>query len=493
VNTGQSATPARIGKYEVLKPLAQGGMAELFLARATGLVGIERLVVIKRVRPQLATYQKYIAMFLDEARLAATLQHANIVQTYDFGEDYGGYYIAMEYLHGEDVARLMKTAVAKRVRVPLEHALSIGLGMCAGLHYAHERVALDGQPLYIVHRDISPHNISVTYDGSVKVVDFGIAKAARRLIETRNRTIKGKIPYMSPEQCLGGAIDRRSDVFSVSIVLWELTLGRRLFDPKSPLGLLKAVANADVPTPSSIEPDYPPELEAILMKGLSLRVEDRFQTAEELQLALEAFAREQRLPVSPVGLARYMRELFSLTVDAWRAAQYSGGQAFTGFVLNELEKRHDAEHSGTHNADIDDSAGQYDEETADHSLLEPAIDPATIDNSAMQFELSMIHSAPPLGVEYEPTINGESKAMLEPGPAVGFGSGGGRMHTRDDEPEPTRTRIDAPRSPPRNSRPLEPQLTVLSRRPPPSRLPRWLRWLLRIFGRRGHDEGFDQR
>ncbi|HEX4456908.1 MAG TPA: serine/threonine-protein kinase, partial [Polyangia bacterium] len=388
MTTGQSATPARIGKYEVLRPLAQGGMAELFLARATGLVGIERLVVIKRVRPQLATYQKYIAMFLDEARLAATLQHANIVQTYDFGEDYGGYYIAMEYLHGEDVARLMKHAQVKNVRVPLEHALSIGLGMCAGLHYAHERVALDGQPLYIVHRDISPHNISVTYDGSVKVVDFGIAKAARRLIETRNRTIKGKIPYMSPEQCLGGAIDRRSDVFSVSIVLWELTLGRRLFDPKSPLGLLKAVANADVPRPSSLEPNYPRDLEAILMKGLSLRVEDRYQTAEELQLALEAFAREHKLPVSPVGLARYMRDLFGLTVDAWRAAQHSGGEAFTGFVLDELEKRHDAERSGTYNVDAEEPE-LLDEETADHSILRPPMIDPSKDNDAMPFELSV--------------------------------------------------------------------------------------------------------
>ena len=477
MTTGQSATPARIGKYEVLRPLAQGGMAELFLARATGLVGIERLVVIKRVRPQLATYQKYIAMFLDEARLAATLQHANIVQTYDFGEDYGGYYIAMEYLHGEDVARLMKHAQHKHVRIPLEHALSIGLGMCAGLHYAHERVALDGQPLYIVHRDISPHNISVTYDGSVKVVDFGIAKAARRLIETRNRTIKGKIPYMSPEQCLGGAIDRRSDVFSVSIVLWELTLGRRLFDPKSPLGLLKAVANADVPRPSSLEPDYPPDLEAILMKGLSLRVEDRFQTAEELQLALEAFAREQKLPVSPVGLARYMRELFSLTVDAWRAAQHSGGEAFTGFVLDELEKRHDAERSGTYNVDTEEPQLLQDEETADHSILQrPVIDPAK-DNDAMRFELSVIQQAPPLGVEYEPTVNGEPSPLREPGPAIGFGAPPPKLVAvgAHDEAEPTR--IDAPRA-----HPLEPQLTVLSLRTPKTRWPRWLHWLLRLFG-----------
>src|SRR6185503_3972324 len=176
---------SRLGKYEIVKRLATGGMAEIFLARVSGLPGFQKMVVIKRILPQLATKSDFIEMFLDEARIAATLQHPNVVQMYDVGVVDGNYFIAMEYLHGEDVRSLMKALYKKEEKLPLEHALNILIGISSGLHYAHEKVGFDGKPLNIVHRDVTPQNIIVTYEGGVKLLDFGIAKASNRFGETR--------------------------------------------------------------------------------------------------------------------------------------------------------------------------------------------------------------------------------------------------------------------------------------------------------------------
>ena len=183
-------------------------------------------MVIKRILPQLATKTDFVEMFLDEARIAATLQHPNVVQMYDVGVVDGNYFIAMEYLHGEDVRSLQRTLHRQDKRLPLEHALNIVIGVASGLHYAHEKVGFDGKPLEIVHRDVTPQNVIVTYDGAVKLLDFGIAKASNRFGETRFGTLKGKVPYMSPEQCRGEPLDRRSDIFSLGIMLYELTLGK---------------------------------------------------------------------------------------------------------------------------------------------------------------------------------------------------------------------------------------------------------------------------
>ena len=214
--------PYRLGRYEILRPLARGGMAELFLARATGIQGFEKLVVVKRILPEMARDTDYVEMFLEEARLAAGLHHSNIVQVYDIGEDEAAPFFAMEYLHGEDVRTLLRAAALRRARVPVEHALSIAIGVAAGLHHAHEKRDPDGRPLGIVHRDVSPHNVAVTFDGGVKLLDFGVAKTRRRASATRHGTLKGKLGYMSPEQCRGDELDRRSDVFAVAILLWEL-------------------------------------------------------------------------------------------------------------------------------------------------------------------------------------------------------------------------------------------------------------------------------
>ncbi|MGZ3407887.1 MAG: serine/threonine protein kinase, partial [Polyangia bacterium] len=302
--------PARLGRYEILRPLARGGMAELFLARATGIQGFEKLVVVKRILPEMARDTEYVEMFLEEARLAAGLHHSNIVQVYDIGEDELTPFFAMEYLQGEDVRTICRAAELRGERVPVEHALAIAIGVAAGLHHAHEQRDSDGRPLGIVHRDVTPHNVAVTFDGGVKLLDFGVAKTKKRTSATRHGTLKGKLGYMSPEQCRGDELDRRSDVFAVAILLWELLTGRRLYGGRSDFGVMKSIVETDAPRPSLVWHDCPPELEAIVMRGLRREREARQQTAEELQLALEAFARERRLPVSNAGLGHYLRELF---------------------------------------------------------------------------------------------------------------------------------------------------------------------------------------
>jgi tRNA A-37 threonylcarbamoyl transferase component Bud32 len=313
--------PRRLGRYEILRPLARGGMAELFLARATGIQRFEKLVVVKRILPEMARDTEYVEMFLEEARLAAGLHHSNIVQVYDIGEDEETPFFAMEYLQGEDVRTLFGVAQRRGERVPVEHALSIVIGVAAGLHHAHEQCDADGKPLGIVHRDVSPHNVAVTFDGGVKLLDFGVAKTTtrRRASATRHGTLKGKLGYMSPEQCRGDELDRRSDVFAIAILLWELLTGRRLYGGRSDWGVMKSIVETDAPRPSLVWHDCPPELEAIVMRGLRREREARQATAEELQLALEAFARERRLAVSTAGLGHYVRELFAARVGAGAA------------------------------------------------------------------------------------------------------------------------------------------------------------------------------
>ncbi|HEY3352341.1 MAG TPA: protein kinase, partial [Polyangia bacterium] len=336
--TSAPACPDRLGKYEIVRQIATGGMAEIFLARATGIEGFEKLVVIKRILPHLAEQPEIVRMFLDEVRIAATLHHTNVVQVFDVGSVDGDYFFAMEYLHGEDVSGLMRALAAAARPLPLEHALTIIMNACAGLHYAHEKRGFDGRPLGIVHRDVSPQNVFVTYDGGVKVVDFGIAKAATRQAATQYGTLKGKIRYMSPEQARSEPLDRRADVFAVGILLWELTTGQRLFHAKSEFEILKMIVEQDAPPPSRAVPGYPPELDAIVARSLRRRPEERYQTAEELQADLDDFVREQRLPASTLTLSRFMAELFEPQLEAWQAAQ-SHGQELALEAANAIERR----------------------------------------------------------------------------------------------------------------------------------------------------------
>jgi serine/threonine protein kinase len=315
---------SHLGRYTVLAHLASGGMADVLLGRTDGIEGFQRHVVLKRIRTEHARDQRFIRMLLDEARLAANLHHHNIVQVHDVGEDAGEYFLAMEYLHGEDLRTILATASKKRQHVPLGHALAIVAAAAAGLHYAHERRDSDDRPLGIVHRDISPSNLLVSYDGSVKIVDFGIAKArAEASDDTHSGNLRGKISYMSPEQCRGDRgdrgdrVDRRSDVYALGVVLYELATTKRLFKGDSNFRMMEAIVNGNVVLPRVRRPDLPEELSAIIMCALAPDPERRYATADELRVALEQLARNLGLASSTSAIAAYMREQFGQRPEPW--------------------------------------------------------------------------------------------------------------------------------------------------------------------------------
>ena len=291
-------------RYTLLRRLAVGGMGELFLAKAAAPGGVQKLVAIKRVRPEYASDTAFVTMFLNEARLAATLDHPNIVRTYDLVEDAGSFFMVMEYLHGEPLGRLLNVMAASKEKVPLQHVVTIGLGVAAGLHAAHERRGVDGKPLDIVHRDLSPGNVFITYEGGVKLLDFGIAKATSRTSITVGPTRKGKVSYMSPEQCVGDDVDRRSDIFALGVVLWELCTAKRLFRGDNEFGIMNQITTIDAPLAN----DVPEELQAILERALSRDRADRFQSAMELHDALEAFGRAHGIMPSMPALGRFLED-----------------------------------------------------------------------------------------------------------------------------------------------------------------------------------------
>jgi len=314
-------SPAEVGSaansYEVLAKLAMGGMAEIFLARGASAAGVERYVVLKRVLRHRSTDTDLVNMFLDEARLAAQLQHPNIAQVYDIGKLGDSYFFTMEYVHGETIRNLLQRAHALRQHIPISAVLSVIAGAAAGLQHAHERKGMDGKPLGIVHRDVSPSNLMVSYEGTVKVVDFGVAKAAHRHTETRSGTVKGKITYMSPEQCRGLDIDRRSDLFSLGIVMWEMLTVDRLFLRASDFENMQAIVSAQVTPPSALRAGIPPELDRIVMKLLAKDPAQRFQTADEVQEAVEGAAVATGSALSASSLGRYMREIFGQRPEPW--------------------------------------------------------------------------------------------------------------------------------------------------------------------------------
>jgi serine/threonine protein kinase len=303
--------------YEILAKLASGGMAEIFLARGASTAGVERYVVLKRILRSRAHDQSFVRMFLDEARLAAQLQHPNIAQVYDIGKLGDSYFFTMEYVHGETVRALLQRAHALRTPIPIASVLVVIAGAAAGLHHAHERIGLDGTPLGIVHRDVSPSNLIVSYEGSVKLVDFGVAKAAHRSQETRSGTVKGKISYLSPEQCRGAPIDKRSDLFSLGIVLWEMLTTERLYKRDSDFNAMAAIVSEEVPPPSTRRPEISPELDALSLKLLAKNPDERFQSADEVHEAIEGIAVRLGTALSSAALARYLRELFGQRPEPW--------------------------------------------------------------------------------------------------------------------------------------------------------------------------------
>jgi serine/threonine protein kinase len=307
-----SFQPVSFGKYELVSRLAAGGMAEIFLARTKSIQGFEKYLVIKRILSHRTNDPEFVRMFLDEARVAATLDHPNIVQIYDVGHVDNEYFIAMEYLRGHNLIEIVRAgAKLGYAKPPLEHVVSMLTQSCAGLHYAHEKRDFEGRSLEIVHRDVTPQNIVVNFDGSVKVVDFGIAKAATREVETLAGTLKGKIGYMSPEQCKGGNVDRRSDIFAMGIILFELTTGKRLYHERSDFDTLKKIIEGPVPSPRDLLPFYPAFLNAIVVRCLQKNPDDRYQTARDLHADMDAFARDNQLVTGTVPLSQYMERIYA--------------------------------------------------------------------------------------------------------------------------------------------------------------------------------------
>ena len=301
-------------------PLAAGGMARIYIGRTTGIGAFERHVVLKLITPERANDQIAVQMFLDEARMAAALNHQNVAQVFEVGEEGGVHYLAMEYVHGQDMRALLAKAGSQGTRIPLELALTVVAGAAAGLNHAHERRGPDGTPLGIVHRDVSPSNIMIGYDGAVKLLDFGIAKATNRSVETQSGIIKGKFAYMAPEQCRGRDVDRRSDVFSLGIILYEVSTQHRCFRADSDFDTMHRIVTGDVVRPTRLVPNYPPALEAIVMKALAVDPNQRYQSAGQLLEAIESFAVASRMSLSTMGLGRFMRDMFGEVQEPWLTA-----------------------------------------------------------------------------------------------------------------------------------------------------------------------------
>ncbi|MBK9030560.1 MAG: serine/threonine protein kinase [Myxococcales bacterium] len=289
----------------MIRHLASGGMAEIYLARD----GADT-VVVKVISRDRGHDKKFIQMFLDEARVAATLHHPNIAGMLEVGRQDDTYFLAMEFVDGDTARALLERAVAARFRIPLPVCLHIVTAVAAGLHHAHERKTATGDALQIVHRDVTPSNIMVAWNGEVKLLDFGIAQANNRAAETQSGTIKGKFAYMSPEQCRGKGIDRRTDVFALGIVLYELTTQRRAFRTDSDFATMDRIVNGRIDRPTSFDPTYPRELEDILMTALATEIADRYPTAEALRAALVAYAQRTGAVATLAEVAACMAQVF---------------------------------------------------------------------------------------------------------------------------------------------------------------------------------------
>ncbi len=303
------------GRFTLLGRLAFGGMAEVWLARQTGPQGFSRMVVVKRVLEARCSEPEILSMFVEEARLGGQLAHPNIVQTVDFGEDDGVPFIVLEYLFGETLAQVLKTARQRATPVPIPLAVHIISEASLGLSSAHELKGLDGKPLGIVHRDVSPQNVLITYDGMVKVLDFGIAKSAERESHTDQTHVRGRVTYMAPEQMTSSALDQRADVFSLGVVLWEAVTDQ----PMHPLNqqadaiVMAKLLSSDAPLPSAhkANPQVPEELDLILGRALQKDRERRYATSALFRGALQAFLRKQTEPPSSAQLSQLMATLFA--------------------------------------------------------------------------------------------------------------------------------------------------------------------------------------
>ncbi|MBK7860860.1 MAG: serine/threonine protein kinase [Archangiaceae bacterium] len=305
----------RFGKYQLLRELASGGMGEVFLARQAGLAGFQKPVVLKRILAHLAREPAFVEMFLNEARLAALLQHANVVQIFELGQEQDTYFIAMELVHGRTLRQIGERLSKLGRPFPPGQLARIASQALLGLHYAHQLRDDAGEALHIIHRDVTPENVMVGFDGSVKMLDFGIAKASSLVGDTRAGVLKGKVAYLAPEMLVGGGYDARVDLWAMGVTLYELLAGQRPFDSTHAPALVKQIVT-ERPVPLSARAtQLPPELGAIVERAMSKAPEQRFGSAEEMGAALEHLAATQGVALSNTETRAFMRELYGAEAD----------------------------------------------------------------------------------------------------------------------------------------------------------------------------------
>jgi eukaryotic-like serine/threonine-protein kinase len=309
-------TVKRLGRFQIIGRLATGGMAEVYLALSGELPGYRTLLVVKRILPHLAQNRQFIGMFLDEARLAALLDHPNVVRIIEVGHDGEEYFLAMELVQGKPLSAVLRKAARERRPPSPALAAYIIAQAASGLGYAHALTDGDGRPLGVVHRDVSPQNVLLSFEGAVKLIDFGVARAFGRVAHTSPGGLKGKIEYMSPEQASAEEVDHRADVFALGVVLWEVLTGRRLYRRDTELATMRAILDDPIPRPSEVA-DVPAELDAVVMRALRKRRDARFGSAHEMAQALERFAFSNE-GFSPLQVASYMKGLFAAEFLQWR-------------------------------------------------------------------------------------------------------------------------------------------------------------------------------
>jgi serine/threonine protein kinase len=440
----RSGGTTRLGSFEIVRKLARGGMAEIFLARTRGPQGFEKLVVLKKILPRYAGNRRFVQLFLDEAKLAASLDHPNIAQVYDIGTVDGSYFFTMEYLHGQDVRSILHRTWRTGERFPIAHAVQIARHVASALHFAHEKQRADGTLLGIVHRDVSPSNIIVTYDGATKLLDFGVAKTTASTVKTRTGALKGKVAYMSPEQARGAPIDRRSDIFALGIVLWEMVTTQRLYRGDNDLATLQQIITQPPRRPTALRPDCPRELERIVLHALADDPDARYSTAEQLVTDLDELAREHKLKQSSNALAATLGQLFGDELAAWREARAAG--------VPLADHLHDTGDTTTPVSDSDFI--ELDDEVDDFELDD--------DDDLTEHAAPIVEPLPALGVDRlsATTIDPAGSASIDPlsstvlDPAV------------PPVTEPVTEPVNEPMNGPVNGPVIEPLQTVLDALPP---------------------------
>lgn len=370
------------GKYTLLKRLGGGGMGEVYLSRHQAMGGFDKLCVVKMLLPSLAEDEQFASMFLDEAQLAARLNHPNVCQVFDVGRVDDSLYMAMEHVSGDDLFGLQRTLRDMGVAMPPAFAARIAADAAAGLQHAHKLTDANGRPLDLIHRDISPPNVLVTFEGEVKIIDFGLAKAAGRATQTKDGVLKGKFAYMSPEQVSGEALDHRSDLFALGVVLHELLTGARLFKRQGDMQTLAAVNECLVAPPSKLNSEVPPELDAVVLKALARNRNDRYRDAQAFRFALEEWLRTSREPASNVHVAKFMQQLYKDRIDHEKAKGllWDAPAGPVSRIRPGKATREPSEHSKP--TDVDDRPGPRDDRPADSITraarpIKPIVEPPT--------------------------------------------------------------------------------------------------------------------